>query len=160
MKPPVIVLVAIVASLLAACSSKPERVSHPTVAMLKLEQPKSGWMGDDKNPHELVLRALGGQPVNDPYIRAGKLLPAGWHAITLGAKSSSATAMGARLGGDSGAAFGARFDATASSKYDRTISVYLQVDHDYIARMKKHKDHYEFTIEDVASGRLVGSIRD
>lgn len=156
MKPPVIAAVVVVlASLLASCSSKPERVSHPTVAMLTLEQPKPGWMGSDKSPHELVLRAVNGQPVTDAYIRGGKLLAPGWQKITLGARSTSGAAMGARLGGETGAGFGARLDATASSRFDRTLTANLQVDHDYVARMKKHHDHYEFMIEDLNTGWVV-----
>ena len=160
MKPPIIAVFAVLVGLLASCSSSDERVSHPTVAMLTLEQPKPGWTGGEKNPHELVLRAVDSQPVSDPFIRAGKLLSPGWHTLTLGAQGHAAAAMGARFGGDTAATMGARFDANASSRYNRTLSVNLQLDHDYVARMKKHKDHYDYVIEDVTTGRVIARSKD
>lgn len=162
MKPPFIAAFVVLAGLLASCSSssKTERVAHPALAMINLEQPKAGWMGEDKNPHELVLVAVNGQRVTDQHIRGGKLLPPGWQTLTLSARSFSGESMGARLGGDSGAAFGARLDATASSRNDRSLNVNLQSDHDYIIRMKRHKDHFDFLIEDVATERIIGKTRD
>ena len=68
--------------------------------------------------------------------------------------------MGARFGGDTAATMGARFDANASSRYNRTLSVNLQLDHDYVARMKKHKDHYDYVIEDVTTGRVIARSKD
>jgi hypothetical protein len=153
-------LIALIVCLLSGCGTT-DRVTHPGVAILGLEQSK-GWFGihlrSQKKRVYLVVKAIDGQPAPDPKLPAGLSLAPGVHSITLSARKDSATLLSQKLGGSIGARLGQHF-GNAPSRHDRTLTLRVLPGHDYAAHMRKNGDSYDYWIEDETDDRIVSDTR-